>query len=325
MKRPLLGAVALLLVAGAWSAAASQTPSPAPPAYRDLDDDPVGGAPFAVIGDMQQTLFVERYVLMRESNPAERLALVRGLEAARPRFLVIVGDLTNDGSSERQWRFFDRLTAGLRGLDIPFLPTVGNHDYWGNRDQAVWNMASRFPQLAHSTWYTRVYGRLALVILDANVDILSIQEWQSEQEWFGQTLQQLDADTAIAGVLVFTHQPPFTNSTVTWDDPAVQAAFLPALRDSRKALAVISGHTHAYEHLVEGGKQYIVTGGGGGPRVPLHTGRERHHADLFGGPTIRPFHFLWITPEDWGVRVEVRGLDKGQTALRTIDEFELRW
>jgi predicted phosphodiesterase len=323
---PLVTALALVASgAGPAHSAVAQVSGQALPVYRDLVDAPTGDTPFAVIGDLQQTLPVERYLLMRESNPAERLALVRGLEAARPDFLIIVGDLTSNGSSEKQWQFFDRLMDKMRAFELPIVPVVGNHDYWGDREQAVRQLVARFPPLGRSTWYTRTYGRLALVVLDANVSVLSAGQWQAQEAWLRETLERLDADPAIAGVLVFTHQPPFTNSTVTRDDPAVQAAFLPAFRHSRKTLAMISGHTHAYEHFVEDGKHFIVTGGGGGPRVSLYTGRGQRHLDLFIGPAPRPFHFLWMTPETWGVRVEVRGLDKGQTNLRTIDQFDLRW
>jgi predicted phosphodiesterase len=315
----------LALGVGAMRDAAAQVTGPGPPVYHDLVDSPVGEAPFAVIGDLQQTLPVERYLLMRESNPAERLALVHGLEAARPHFLIIVGDLTSNGSSQKQWQFFDGLMEKLRALELPIIPAVGNHDYWGDREKAVRQLTARFPELGRTTWYTRTYGRLALVVLDANVDVLSPSQWEAQGAWLRQTLARLDADSAIAGVLVFTHQPPFTNSTVTRDDPAVQSAFLPAFGHSRKTLAMISGHTHAYEHFVEDGKHFIVTGGGGGPRVSLHTGQDQRHRDLFVGPAPRPFHYLWMVPEVWGVRVEVWGLKKGESQVRAIDRFDLKW
>jgi hypothetical protein len=88
---------------------------------------------------------------------------------------------------------------------------------------------------------------------------------------------------------------------------------------------MISGHTHAYEHFVEDGKHFIVTGGGGGPRVSLHTGQDQRHRDLFVGPAPRPFHYLWMVPETWGVGVEVWGLKKGESQVRAIDRFDLKW
>ena len=297
--------------------------SSAAPLYQDLEPGRAGSAPFAVIGDTQDTLFWEKWFLLRESNPVERAALFSHLAAHRPEFLVHLGDLTCDGGSEARWREFDRLTEVLRGI-VPLLPVMGNHDYWLSRARADRQLHVRFPQLRPRPWYTRAYGRLALVVLDTNARVLSSQEWQEQQAWYGTTLAACDKDPAIAGVLVFAHHPPYTNSTVTRDDAAVQRAFVPALAGSRKTLAMISGHTHAYEHFLEQGKHFIVAGGGGGPRVRLRSGMHQVHQDLCLGAAPRPFHFLWMTPVADGVRVEVKGLEKGATALQEMDQFDLR-
>jgi len=298
-------------------------PSSAAPLYRDLDAGRLGSAPFAVIGDTQDTMSWERWLLFRESNPAERASLFSLLAARRPEFLVHLGDLTCDGGSEARWRDFDRLAEGLRREDVPVLPVMGNHDYWLSRARADRQLHARFPLLRPRPWYTRVYGRLALVVLDTNARVLSPSEWQEQQAWYRTTLAACDENPAIAGVLVFAHHPPYTNSTVTRDDVAVQRAFVPALAGSRKTLAMISGHTHAYEHFQEQGKHFIVAGGGGGPRVRLREGARRRHLDHFEGPAPRPFHCLWMIPGPVGLEVEVRGFEKGETALRVLDRFQL--
>jgi hypothetical protein len=299
--------------------------SPAPPRYRDLPSGLLGTAPFAVVGDPQQSLFWETAVMGREDNAADRSRLFAALGILRPAFLVITGDLTAVGASERRWQFFDGLTASLRAEETPILPVLGNHDYWGSNVVALQRFSARFAQFRHSHWYTRRYGSLALVFLDANAAELGPTAWRQQEQWLVSTLATLDADSAIAGVLVFEHQPPFTNSTVTSDDAAVQRAFVPAFVRARKTLAMISGHTHGYEHFVEQGKHFVVSGGGGGPRVALRSGADAVHRDLFSGPSPRPFHALWITPEAHGVRVEVRGFARGETALRLIDRFTISW
>jgi 3',5'-cyclic AMP phosphodiesterase CpdA len=278
-----------------------------------------------VIGDTQETMTRERLLLRRESNSGERARLFARLEAERPAFLVINGDLTSNGSSERRWQYFDSLTTGLRGQGVPILPTLGNHDYWGGKRTALRAFTARFTQFGESHWYVRRYGALTLVFLDSNRGELGKDAWQRQQQWLERTLGDCDADPATRGVLVFAHDPPFTNGTVTSDDEAVQRDVVPALVRARKTLALISGHTHSYEHFVDQGKHFIVSGGGGGPRVKLRTGRRARHPDLFAAPAPRPFHFLWITPGTAGLRVEVRGFDKGETIFRTIDQFDLAW
>lgn len=292
------------------------------PRYDDLPPG-TSTAPFAVIGDSQETMFWERYLLRREHNPAERAFLLAQVAEWRPAFLVLAGDFTCNGASPRRWEEFDQLAAGFRHRGIPVLPCPGNHDYWGGRARGQRALVTRFPQLTERTWYARRFGPLALIFVDTNRAVLTRVEWQEQQAWYAATMGGFENDPSVTGVLVFAHHPPFTNGTVTRDDAGVQRTFVPGLVHARKALAMISGHTHAFEHFIEQGRHFIVTGGGGGPRVRLRTGRGRRHRDRFEGPAPRPFHCLWITPRPAGLEVEVRGFEKGDAGLRTLDRFDL--
>lgn len=311
------------LAAGRAGRPLAQSPASTP--YRDLPSGLPGTDPFAVVGDPQQSLFWETAVMGREDNAAERHHLFAALGDLRPAFLVITGDLTAAGASERRWRYFDSLTTRLRVGGTPILPVLGNHDYWGSNVIALQHFSARFAQFGRSHWYSRRYGHLALVFLDANAADLGPAAWRQQELWLVSTLAAFDTDTAVAGVLVFEHQPPFTNSTVTSDDAAVQLAFVPAFVRAHKTLAMISGHTHAYEHFVEQGKHFVVSGGGGGPRVALRSGGGAVHRDLFSGPSPRPYHLLWMTPQARGILVEVRGFFRGERALRLIDQFTITW
>jgi len=321
-------AAATLAVAALSAAAARNAQDPAVPAYRDLDSNLAGTAPFAVIGDTQETLFWER-LIGRESNNAERRRLFDRLEALHPAFLVIAGDLTSYGSAEGHWRYFDGLTAGLRSLGVPVLPVFGNHDYFGNNTAAQRNFAARFTQVRTDHWYLRSYGALAMIFLDANRDALGKDRWTRQQLWYEQVLDSLETDPAVRGVLVFDHQPPWTNGTQTHDDRNVLDFFVPRFVLKHKTLALISGHTHSWEHFTMDTKHLLVSGGGGGPRVELK--RPERHPDLAHcgpercGPERRPYHFLWITPGPRSVVVEVQGFDREETVFRTIDRVELMW
>jgi hypothetical protein len=191
--------------------------------------------------------------------------------------------------------------------------------------QALPNVYARFPSLRQSHWQVLVFRGLALVLLDSNRDSVEQELWEAQLAWFRRTLQDLDADDDVRGVLVLLHHPPFSNSTVTGDTPFVQSDLVPDFLAADKTLAMISGHTHAYEHFVSRGRHYIVSGGGGGPRVTLLDGRSARHRDLFHGPSPRPFHYLVVEPGRTGVRVSVRGFDKGQNELRTLETFELAY
>jgi hypothetical protein len=278
---------------------------------------------FAVLGDLQRT---SRAEFWRESNTEESRRLVAEIAARGPDFCVGLGDAVFRGSSVRDWRRFDALTAPLRDAGVPFLPILGNHEYWMRKGPALRNYYGRFPHLGGRRWYAERWGSLGLVFLDSNEGALGPGAWAEEAAWLEKTLAQLDAQPAARGVLVFSHHPPYTNSTVTGDEVHVQRAFVPPFKAARKTLAMISGHVHAFERFIRGGKTFLVAGGGGGPRVKLAHGLARRHADdAFEGPEVRPFHFLLCASAETGLDVDVVGIEKGGEAFRSLARFELAW
>jgi Icc-related predicted phosphoesterase len=310
-RRPL----ALLLIAVPLACASV-------PPVRYAEPVPEAARPIALLGDTQRTLWLERLV-GREQNDEERTALVKDLAAQRPGLIVLLGDMTNDGGLRGEWEKFDQLFAPIREAGIPVLALLGNHDYWGGTDDALENAAARFPQLGRQRWYVRVFGRLALVLLDSNEDRLGDSAWAEQRHWYERTLAELDGDGAVAGVLVLAHHPPYTNSRTTGDEANVQRAFLPAFFAAKKTIAFVTGHAHAYERFEEGGRTFVVSGGGGGPRVRLLEGNDARHRDLYPAGSPRPFHYLLLEQNASGVRVTVRGLDKGDAEARVIDRFAL--
>ncbi len=233
------------------------------------------------------------------------------------------GDLVSDGSSQSEWVRFDQLMTPVRNAAIPVLVALGNHDYWGDNRKALEKSEIRFPQLGQKHWYERTYGNLGLVFLDSNKSEMSVSQWNEQISWFNSQMSQLQADSAIKGVFVFTHHPPYTNSTTTGDETDVQDAFVGTFSATEKAIALISGHAHTYEHFNIRGKTFIVSGGGGGPRVKLLEGAQRRHEDLFSEASPRPFNYLKIAPVSGAVRITVMGLDKGASDFHVIDEFIL--
>ena len=277
---------------------------------------------FAVVGDTQRTLAIERLV-GREQNDAERVRLIDSVAADRPDLLVHLGDAVAVGSSAADWAYFDRLMAPVRAAGVPVLPVSGNHDYWGVRSTATAALGSRFPSLAESHWYSGRYAGLRLVWLDSNRRRLSEVDWARQSQWLTQQLEDADRDPGTTAVVVFCHHPPFTNSRATGDESDVQEAFLPAFFGSRKSVAMISGHAHTYEHFERGGKTFVVSGGGGGPRVRLLEGDAERHPDLFHGPSPRPFHYLLFELREHDVKVTVKGFDKGAGQVKIVDDFTL--
>ncbi len=278
---------------------------------------------FAVVGDLQPTSGLE---VWRESNHAERRTIIRAIARETPDFLAMMGDLVFCGSSGAAWADFDRLCAPLKAAKIHTLPVLGNHEYWLKRRAALPNYFARFPHLRGRHWYTASYGPVGLIFLDSNFHWLSAALWHEQLAWYRSALARFDASPATRGVLVFLHHPPFTNSRVTSDTLHVQRHLLAPFQESQKTLAMLSGHVHSYERFERAGKVFLVTGGGGGPRVTLAQGaRRRHSDDAFGGPPLRSFHYLNLTLTDTGLEVEALGLEKGAESFTPMDRFLLRW
>jgi len=284
---------------------------------------PVRTKRFTVVGDIQPTSGLE---VWRESNHSERRMIVRAIAREKPDFLAMMGDLVFCGSSSAAWADFDRLRQPLESERIRVLPVIGNHEYWLSRRAALPNFFARFPHLDGRRWYAASFGPVGLVFLDSNFHWLPRAEWRAQLAWYRRVLSRFDASAETRGILVFLHHPPFTNSRVTSDTLHVQKHMVGPFLEARKTLAMLSGHVHSYERFERAGKVFLVTGGGGGPRVTLAEGTRRRHADdAFAGPPLRSFHYVNFTLGDTGLEVEVLGLEKGGEQFAPMDRFEWRW
>jgi hypothetical protein len=334
MSRPARQSASGLLLAQEGAGGLMSNPSPyrgssfAPtPSLSHADPVPdaiaVRAGRFAVVGDLQPTSGLE---VWRESNHAERRTIVRAVAREKPDFLAMMGDLVFCGSSASAWADFDRLRAPLDAGRIPVMPVLGNHELWLRQRAALPNYFARFPHLRGRRWYAASYGPVGLVFLDSNFHWLSAGEWRGQLAWFRSILAHFDASPGTRGVLVFLHHPPFTNSRVTSDTVHVQRHMLGPFQEATKTLALLSGHVHSYERFDRAGKVFLVTGGGGGPRVSLAEGRRRRHSDdAFAGPPLRSFHYMNVSLADTGLEVEVLGLEKGGADFAPMDRFRLEW
>lgn len=303
----------------AVSSLSGRAPLPAPKAFASVLPPYHAGARFAVVGDVQPTGWIEFW---RESNPVERRLLLTAVAAERPDFVVFTGDLVFDGSSAAQWAELDLLATPLHESAIAAFAVLGNHDYWGGgRGRRFFD---RFPEMAGQNRLVLAFGPVRLVLLDSNVGEMTAPEWTAQRRWVEDTLASFDSDPSVGGVLVVLHHPPFTNSTVTGDEPHVARDLVPPFLAARKTVAMLSGHVHSYERFRRSGKTFVVSGAAGGPRARLAIDDARRHPDdLFSGPALRGFEFLVVSVDDAGLEVEVRGLDKGGHVFSTIDRFAL--
>ncbi|HKO93745.1 MAG TPA: metallophosphoesterase, partial [Polyangiaceae bacterium] len=303
-----IGRVSFLVLLAAVGVACEDPPLPPPalPVEASFSEN----GPILVVGDTQRTFWLER-LIGREQNEAARRALVaRMAEEEQPCMLVHLGDLVVYGASDAEWHYFDRLLSPLRERGIPILPVLGNHDYWGSDAAALEHARARFAVLVPHTYYTRRQQGLGLVWLDSNLDGSLAEE---QARWFEAVLTQFEADPATRGVLVFTHHPAYTNGHGREPDSYVRSSLVPPFLRATKTMALLSAHVHGYERFSVGGKAFIVSGGGGGPRVAYDPAPEGTPAPVYTASSGEPraFHYLVLAEREDSLEIEVKCLSLG--------------
>ncbi len=265
---------------------ATPTPPPAtPPPTPTPKPVPLR---FAVIGD---------YGLAGE-HERDVAALVKGWA---PEFIITLGDNnylhgaaeTLDQNVGQYYHEYIAPYAGAYGDGATtnrFFPTLGNHD---------WETAGAAPYLDYFTlpgnerYYAFDWGPVSLFALDSALDEPDGVRVGSIQA--GWLQRELSASTACWN-LVYMHHAPFSSG----DHGSSEWMQWPYREWG--ADAVLAGHDHHYERIVEDGLPYFVNGLGGGSRYGLREpkpGSEaRYNAD-FGAmlveATANELTFQFIT------------------------------
>lgn len=219
---------------------------------------------FAVMGDTQ-------------GNPAVNGKLSQYAWALRPNFLVIPGDLVDDGPIKNQWvnEFFASMNPLMSR--VPFYPVLGNHER--NADFYYRYMDLPAPEY----YYSFQYGNAVFFMLDSNK---KVGEESEQYIWLEKQLQALQerenaGKSDVVWKFVSYHHPSYSSDEddygnlwkgkSTWGDLRIRP--LTKLFDRYAMDVVWNGHIHSYERTwpilngnvaEESGTVYMVTGGGGG-------------------------------------------------------------
>jgi len=278
-------------------------------------------SPVAIIGDTQRTMPVEFW---RERNHRETGILFRRIAERNPVFLLHLGDITGFGGSGREWNSFDKHFHPMREKRIPAFPVLGNHEYYGNRARSLRSLRSRFPFLDEKGWYSFTHKRVGFIMLNSNLHRLNPGQVREQREWYRRSLAENERNREIDFVVVCTHHPPFTNGRYVRKRRRVREYFAEPFERSRKTALFLSGHCHSYERYEKGGKQFIISGGGGGPRHTLHTKRhKRSFPDSYTGPPKRSLHFCEMEIRDDHLLFRMMELRENDS-LVTGEEFLIR-
>jgi 3',5'-cyclic AMP phosphodiesterase CpdA len=295
-----------------------------PPSVAQLTNVAADGIPSVTgdslalfLSDAQSPLLIEETKLRPNHNDEAREMIYAQMLADHPNCIFTLGDMESLGFYGATWHSFDSFLERARKHHIPVFPTLGNHELILFPSEGAEQFSTRFPWYK-KTGYTVRVGRLAVAMLNSNFSYLTTQEDTFQVHWLDSTLALFESDTSVSAVIVATHHPPYTNSTIVSPSTMVREAFVPMYLRYTKCRLFLSGHCHAFEHFRQGGKDFLVLGGGGGLQQPLLTGSEARWEDLFTRKTeTRMFHYLRCSITSKSLEVSVRMIKEDFTGFET--------
>jgi hypothetical protein len=265
-----------------------------------------GDSLISFVSDTQSPFFFEEFRLPPNNNEGATAMIDRALLADRPNGIFHLGDMNAFGLYAPSWESTDRFLARAAADHIPVFPTLGNHELMFFPSYGIEQFYDRFPWYIKTGYAVRA-GKIAVVLLNSNFDQLTRGERRNQDAWLDSTLVSFESDTAVRAVILCCHHPPYTNSTIVSPSMEVQDRFVPLFLKYAKCRLFLSGHCHAFEHFLVGGKDFLVIGGGGGLQQPLLTGTESRWNDLFPRKTEkRMFHYLQCRIGPAGLDLTVR-------------------
>jgi len=229
-----------------------------------------GGAFFFLqLADTQFGMFAENADFVRETELVTRA--VQHINRLKPKFVIVCGDLVNQGPGGKvhpdQVREFKRL-MGQVDPSIPLVCVCGNHDV-GNRPTPA--LMRGYEKEFGETYFGFWAGGVRCLVLNSSLyydPTGAPDEHERQDRWFHEELAAARQSGA-PHILVFQHHPWFLTQPDEPDQyfniPQVRRA--PALQAMREAgvRAVLAGHYHRNAYGKDGLIEMITTSAVGKP------------------------------------------------------------
>jgi hypothetical protein len=311
-----------------WLEVTGLQPDTAYPYEVEIDGKRIGGSTvrtwptratrltFFVIGDFGNASSGQRAVA-----GAMTAELQRRMQSPDPvRFVLTVGDniyadvnlgYFQRGSGDRDVDWADKFFEPYKRIleQVPFLPTLGNHD--GNSSERRADLTTYldnffFPGNRPARWYRFAFGGLAdFFALDSTENSATghtapvFGPEHEQSTWLAQSLSESRATWKIP----YFHHPPFNAGPGHGSSFAVLRHWVDMFAKSAVKV-VFTGHEHNYQfsetNQTTGGARYIVSGAGG----ELRSGSIRLNmprAQIAGYAPAR--HFLVVEIDGTAMRI----------------------
>jgi predicted phosphodiesterase len=197
---------------------------------------------------------------------------VRQVNARRPEFLIICGDLIHGANDPKKWedpkimalhnKLADEYQGVARGLRVPVHNVAGNHDVsLSPTPQTLEWYTERFG----APWYSFVYRQSLFVVLESNLirsDEGAPEAAKEQWTWFLDLLKQSSQQPYIHKTL-YMHHPVCTQSIDEKDGyynlPQDKRQELLSLLKAHGFKAVFCGHYHKNAYVRDGDLELITT------------------------------------------------------------------
>ncbi|MFI6346021.1 phosphodiester glycosidase family protein [Streptomyces sp. NPDC050560] len=221
---------------------------------------------FAVMSDAQ-------FVAREPDSPivAQARRTLREIRAAKPDFVVVDGDLVDEGSPE-DLAFAHRVLDEELGDAVPWYYVPGNHEVMGG---TIDNFTAEFGP-AH-----RVFDHEGTRFLTLDTSALGIRaSGFSQLKDLKRQLDEADRDRKVRNVVVVEHVPPRDPTPQKGSqlsdrkEAALLEQWLSAFqRDSGKGVAFVGGHVGTFHAQHVDGVPYLINGNSGkNPSTPADQG-----------------------------------------------------
>jgi len=272
---------------------------------------------FVAFGDSQSP--IGNYRLWSETIHA-------AYKREKPRFLINVGDLVDNGQDQRHWESWFQAASGVLE-NIPEMPVPGNHETYrsgpvrkAGKPEAYlsqFSLPDNGPPGLKEQAYSFDWGQVHFVMLDSQAEEEGDWIVPAEKTWLEQDLRKTNKPWK---VVVF-HKPPFSG----WPGGTgyACAGFEPILEKFGVDL-VLNGHHHVVMRIRRGfnhtgpdsGPTYLITGRSGTKVYPDN--KPRKSASFFYNPVDQP-GYVAVTATGEALSVVVKKLDG-----KVVERFELR-
>jgi 3',5'-cyclic AMP phosphodiesterase CpdA len=278
---------------------------------------------FVVVGDTRRAHPREKLSRDLVSMDKYRPMVLKKIGDIRPDYVIHLGDMVLNGSSEDDWAETDEELSVIKESGIPFYTALGNHEYTGSKRSALEHYFAQSPNLRRQKWYSFNYKNSAFIILDSNFDELDKSEITKQLKWLERTLAAGTSSGSIKFIFVFMHHPPFTNSEQYEPSVILQKKVVNIISRFKKVKFVFASHGGSYERFNIKGQNYIVTGGGGAPSMGLRSGDGIIYKDEYGDGNLRGIHFCLVAVSDDGIKFTTRHLNLESMGWQTGDTVDV--